>query len=792
VAYCLRITEVDPIRYDLLFERFLNPSRVSMPDIDMDFDSRYRDEMIRYVSDKYGRDHVAQIITFNTIKARNAVRDAARVLGHEYSVGDKLAKAMPPLVMGRDTPLKYCLEEHPKYIDGYRAATELREMYETDPISKEVIDVAKGLEGLKRSTGIHAAAVVISKEPLTEYLPLQRKPEQGKSPDETPVTTQYEMHGVEELGLLKMDFLGLRNLDVITDAVALIRESADPDFDIDHVRLDEPAVFELLGRGETTGVFQLESTEMQRLLRAMAPTSFEDVSAVIALYRPGPMGVRMHYDYADRKNKRKPVEYFHPEAEEVLGDTFGLMIYQESVMRVAQRFAGYSLAEADNLRKACGKKVRELMEKERSKFVDGCEKTGYGKELGNYLFGIIENFADYAFNKSHSFGYGLVCYQTAYLKAVYPVQFFAALLTSVKDNIEKATGYLADARRQKITLLLPDINLSNVDFAARPADRTVVFALSAIKGVGSAVCTRIVAEREANGPFSSFHDFCMRVPTDCLNKRTIESFIKAGAFDSLGHSRRGLLAVFESIIDASVSRRHEADQGVLSLFDSLDSTESDFSLDIEIPTLELEREVKIKFEKELLGLYISDHPLWGHEGTLARRATATTVDVAELETNTVVTLGGVVSKLERKTTRRGDQMLLVNLEDFHGVIEVTVFSKMASEHGHKLREDGVVIMKVRVNKNDDRTTVSALEIEPIRLTNSVSELRLNLPTGMIGRTGIDELREILRRHPGDSRVYLHLADDKVLQLGSEFSVQIDRVVPELRVAFGIDVVRPSA
>ncbi len=791
VAYCLRITEVDPIRYDLLFERFLNPSRISMPDIDMDFDSRYRDEMIRYVSDKYGRDHVAQIITFNTIKARNAVRDAARVLGHEYSVGDKLAKAMPPLVMGRDTPLKYCLEEHPKYIDGYRAASELREMYESDPISKEVIDVAKGLEGLKRSTGIHAAAVVISKEPLTEYLPLQRKPEQGKSPDETPVTTQYEMHGVEELGLLKMDFLGLRNLDVITDAVKLIRESADPEFDIDHVRLDEPAVFELLGRGETTGVFQLESTEMQRLLRAMAPTSFEDVSAVIALYRPGPMGVRMHYDYADRKNNRKPVEYFHPEAQEVLGDTFGLMIYQESVMRVAQRFAGYSLAEADNLRKACGKKVRELMEKERSKFVEGCEKTGYGKNLGNYLFGIIENFADYAFNKSHSFGYGLVCYQTAYLKAVYPVQFFAALLTSVKDNIEKATGYLADARRQKITLLLPDINLSDVDFAARPAERTVVFALSAIKGVGSAVCARIVTERNANGPFASFHDFCMRVPTDCLNKRTIESFIKAGAFDSLGHSRRGLLAVFESIIDDSVTRRHEADQGVLSLFDSMDSSESNFSLDIEIPTLELERELKIKFEKELLGLYISDHPLWGHEGTLARRATATTVDVAELENNSVVTLGGVVSKLERKTTRRGDQMLLVNLEDFHGVVEVTVFSKTAAEHGHKLREDGVAIMKVRVNKNDDRTTVSALEIEPIRLTNTVSELRLNLPSGTIGKSGIDELREILRRHPGDSRVFLHLGEGKILQLGSEFSVQVDRVVPELRVAFGIDVVLPS-
>ncbi|MGA0263667.1 MAG: DNA polymerase III subunit alpha [Ilumatobacteraceae bacterium] len=428
VAYSLKITEIDPIRYDLLFERFLNPSRISMPDIDMDFDSRYRDEMIRYVSEKYGRDRVAQIITFNTIKARNAVRDAARVLGHEYAVGDRLAKAMPPLVMGRDTPLKYCLEENPKYIDGYRAAGELRQMYESDPVAKQVIDVAKGLEGLKRSTGIHAAAVVISKEPLTEYLPLQRKPEQGKAPEDTPVTTQYEMHGVEDLGLLKMDFLGLRNLDVITDTVGLIRQNGRPDFDIDDVPLEDPAVFELLGRGESTGVFQLESPQMQSLLRAMAPSSFEDVSAVIALYRPGPMGVNMHYDYADRKNGRKEVDFFHPDASEVLGDTFGLMIYQESVMRVAQRFAGYSLAEADNLRKACGKKVRELMEKERSKFVEGCEKTGYGADLGTYLFGIIENFADYAFNKSHSFGYGLVTYQTAYLKANHPVEFFALIL----------------------------------------------------------------------------------------------------------------------------------------------------------------------------------------------------------------------------------------------------------------------------------------------------------------------------------------------------------------------------
>src|SRR3954453_22166912 len=361
VAYCLRITDLDPIKYDLLFERFLNPSRISMPDIDMDFDSRYRDQMIRYAADRYGRDHVAQIITFGTIKARNAVRDAARVLGYPYGVGDKIAKAMPPLVMGRDTPLKYCFEPSDKYNDGYKAAGELRAMYDSDTDVKRVVDVAKGLEGLKRSDGIHAAAVVITKEPVTHYLPIQRKPESGQDPAEAPVVTQYEMGGVEALGLLKMDFLGLRNLDVLTDAQAMIRRSRDPEFEIDSIPLDDQLTFDLLGRGDTIGVFQLESPPMRQLLRAMTPNSFDDVGALIALYRPGPMSANMHYDYADRKNGRKPVESFHADAEELLHDTFGLMIYQESVMRVAQKFAGYSLADADLLRKAVGKKVREAM-----------------------------------------------------------------------------------------------------------------------------------------------------------------------------------------------------------------------------------------------------------------------------------------------------------------------------------------------------------------------------------------------------------------------------------------------
>src|SRR6187399_1748031 len=401
VAYSLRITDLDPVRYDLLFERFLNPSRISMPDIDMDFDSRYRDEMIRYAAERYGRDHVAQIVTFGTIKARNAVRDAARVLGLPYGVGDRIAKAMPPLVMGRDTPLKYCFEPSPKYVDGFKAATELRAMCDADPDVKRVVDVAKGLEGLKRSDGIHAAAVVITKDPVTDYVPIQRKPESGQEPADAPVVTQYEMHGIEDLGLLKMDFLGLRNLDVITDTVAMVRATRDPDFLVEEISLEDPLTFALLSRGDTMGVFQLESPPMRQLLRALAPTSFEDVAALIALYRPGPMGVNMHYDYADRKNNRKPVEYFHPDAEEVLGDTYGLMIYQESVMRVAQKFAGYNLAEADNLRKAVGKKIREMMAKERVSFEAGVVATGYGELLGKQLFDIIEKFADYAFAKSH-------------------------------------------------------------------------------------------------------------------------------------------------------------------------------------------------------------------------------------------------------------------------------------------------------------------------------------------------------------------------------------------------------
>lgn len=812
VAYALWITDLDPIKYDLLFERFLNPSRLSMPDIDMDFDSRYRDEMIRYAAERYGRDHVAQIITFGTIKARNAVRDAARVLGYPYGVGDKLAKAMPPMVMGRDTPLKYCFEKLPKYADGYKAAADLRAMYDSDDDLKRVIDVARGLEGMKRSDGIHAAAVVITKDPVTDYVPIQRKPESGVDPADAPVVTQYEMHGVEALGLLKMDFLGLRNLDVITDAQAMIRVRGHPDFVIEEIPLDDPKTFALLSRGDTIGVFQLESPPMRQLLKAMEPTSFEDVSAVLALYRPGPMSVNMHYDYADRKNGRQEVTYFHEDAKEILGDTYGLMIYQESVMRVAQKFAGYSLAEADNLRKAMGKKVREVMADAREGFEQGVVNTGYELSLGKDLFDIIEKFADYAFNKSHTFGYGLVTYQTAYLKAHYPVEYLACLLTSVKSNLDKAATYLSDCRSMGIKVLTPDVNRSMMNFGALAPDQlpdsvsisvgspgAITFGLSAVRNVGEGLVELLLAERDENGVFSDFYDFVERVPESVLNKRTIESLIKGGAFDSLGHPRRGLLTVFEHIIDTTVKRRREREKGVMSLFGDWGDADSDsegnvgsgFDERTEIPELAFDKTEQLRFEKEMLGLYVSDHPLFGIESALKRKVEHSLVDLQTMDDGAPVVVGGVITNLARKFTKKGDQMAVFVLEDLDASIDVTIFPRTLAEQGHKLEDDLIVSVRGRLDRRDESrfgligqtiTVLSGLSDGP------ASPLRLRLPSAALDELKIQRLKRILREHPGDSVVMVDIGQGQVLKLADEFRVDLDRAVGELRMAFGHDAV----
>ena len=799
VAYCLRIVDIDPLPYGLIFERFLNPGRKTMPDIDMDFDERYRAEMIRYATERYGWDHVAQIVTFSTIKARAAVRDAARVLGYPYAVGDRIAKAMPPLVMGRDTPLYACLDPHPSFPDGYKVAAELREMYAADPDVAKVVDVARGLEGLRRQDGIHAAAVVITHDPLTEYLPIQRKPEPGGRVDDAPIVTQYEMHGVEDLGLLKMDFLGLRNLSVIERALDQIERSTGTRPDIDAVPRDDEATLAMLRRGESIGVFQLEGGPMRALERSLAPTSFDDVAALVALYRPGPMAANMHNDYADRKNGRKPITYQHPEMEEILGDTYGLMIYQESLMRVAQRFAGYSLEEADNLRKACGKKIRELMAKEREQFVASCEATGYGRALGTALFDIIEPFADYAFPKAHAYGYGLVSYQTAWLKANYPVEYFAALLTSVKDDKDRTAVYLAECRAIGLRVRVPDVNLSSSDFVARsrreddPTDcpGAIPFGLSAIRNVGEGLVGHIVSERTANGEFIDFYDFCQRVDPMVLNKRSIESLIKAGGFDSLGHPRKGLCLVFEQIIDRTLARRREAEAGIQSLFGDL-SGSGEVGFDdarVPVPEVEFDKTQKLAFEKEMLGLYVSDHPLLGVEAALRRRSECSVADLRELHDGDIRTVGGVVTGLVRKYTKRGDLMATFVLEDLQSAIDAWVFPRTMLEQGYKLVDDAIVVVKGRVDGREDEPKFVVMDVEvPQLVLGGGAPLRLRLAPSAADDATVQRLKELLAAHPGPSPVHVRIGS-KVWRLSEAFNVDdTNGLCAELRVLLGADCI----
>jgi DNA polymerase-3 subunit alpha len=703
-----------------------------------------------------------------------------------------VAKAMPPLVMGRDTPLWACFDEHPKHNDGFRAAAELREMYQADPDVAKVVDVAKGLEGLRRQDGIHAAAVVISADPLTEYLPIQRKPEPGGKPEDAPIVTQYEMHGVEELGLLKMDFLGLRNLSVIERALDLVEGTTGERPDIDHVVLDDPTVFEMLQRGDSIGVFQLEGGPMRALMRSLAPDSFDDVAALNALYRPGPMAANMHYDYADRKNGRKPITYAHPDLEEVLGDTQGLMIFQESMMRVAQKVAGYTLEEADNLRKAAGKKVREIMAKEREKFVAGCERTGYGAELGERLFDIIEPFADYAFNKSHAYGYALVGYQTAWLKAHHPAEYLAALLTSVKDDKDKTAVYLAECRAMGIEVLVPDINLSVSEFTAIRGGGTaqkgaIPFGLSAIRNVGEGLVERVVAERGQRGPFTDFYDFCARVDPLVLNKRTVESLIKAGAFDSLGHPRQGLCLVFEQVVDRTLARRREADQGVMSLFGDLGGSDALYDdARIPIPDTEFDKSARLAFEKEMLGLYISDHPLMGMEAALARHAETTIGELREQSREGELRwVGGVVTALARKYTKRGELMATFVLEDLESAIDVWVFPRTMTDVGHLLVDDAVVCVKGRLDLREEQPKLICMELRRPELTvNGGEPLHLDLPVHALSDERVDALKSLFLEHPGGSPVLLHVGT-KCIRLGPQWSVNTGtRLLAELRVLLG--------
>src|SRR5918996_1841555 len=540
VSYCLRITDVDPLRYGLIFERFLNAERIQMPDIDMDFDERRRDEVIRYASAKYGADHVAQIVTFQTIKGKQGIRDAARVLGFPPAVGDRLCKMYPSPVMGRDHPIEEALKLSP----------ELAMAYEREPEAKEIVDTARALEGLRREDSVHAAGVVIGDAPLVTYLPL--KLSKDSRDDSKRIVTQFDMHGVEKLGLLKMDFLGLRNLSVIEDTVRIMRERGVT-LDIDHVPLDDSAAYEMLCRGDTTGVFQLEGGGMRSLIRQLQPNRFEDLMALVSLYRPGPLNAGMHVEYAERKHGRKPVSYPHPDLEPVLKDTYGVLVYQEQVMEIAVRMAGYSMGEADLLRKAMGKKIREELIPHRQKFVDGAAARGYARNLAEDVFDLIVPFADYGFNASHACGYALVAYQTAYLKTHHPVEYMAALLTSVKDDKDKKPFYLNACRLMGIRVLPPDVNASDLDFT--PAGEEIRYGLSAVRNVGAGAGAQNTEARGTKGAFDSYTDFCRKVDPGILHKKVLESLALAGAFDALGYTRRGLFEAYEKVLIPILSDR---------------------------------------------------------------------------------------------------------------------------------------------------------------------------------------------------------------------------------------------
>ena len=767
VSYCLRITDIDPLAYGLIFERFLNPGRRQMPDIDMDFDERYRAEMIKYAAQKYGPDRVAQIVTFSTIKGKQALRDAARVLGHPYGVGDRVAKAMPAAILGREATLEQVMTPPPSDADStakdwYANAQGLRDLYEADPAVRETVDAARGLEGLRRQDSIHAAAVVIAPEPLINVVPIQQKGEGAE------VVTQYEMYGVESLGLLKMDFLGLRNLSIIERCLELVEDGTGERVDIDDVPLDDAKTFELLQTGNTIGVFQLEGNAMRSLIRSLKPDSFNDVIALVALYRPGPMGANMHNLYADRKNGRAPIEALHPALADKLADTYQIMVYQEQVMSVAQEMAGYSMIEADNLRRAMGKKIKSVMKAEEEKFVAGCVAHGYEEKVGREIFGLIDHFSGYGFNRSHSAAYGLVAYQTAFLKAHHPAEYLAALLTATKKDKDRTAIYLNECRQMRIEVLVPDVNESDSDFTVK--EGRIRFGLSAVRNVGEGVVEKIV-EARSEGPFDSFHDFVDRVDVSALNKRTVESLIKAGAFDAMGYPRKGLTVVFEQILDATLERRRNEDMGQFSLFAGEPGEVSHGR--IEVPDLIWPRKIKLAFEKEMLGLYVSDHPLLSVGQSLAAATTTTISQLDELADKTSVTVGGLVAGITRRWTRNGDPMIFFQLEDLEGSVEVVAFPRTVNDYGHAVIADAVVIVNGHLDQRGDEVKVMAREIKELEIRDDAT-VRLKTPASSLTPEMVGRLKTILSNHPGPAPVFLNMTSEqgvKVLKLSDAHRVE---------------------
>lgn len=755
-AYAMRITDLDPLQHGLIFERFLNPDRVSMPDFDIDFDDRRRAEVIDYVSKKYGSDRVSMIVTYGTIKAKQAVKDSSRILGFPFSMGDRITKAMPPAVMGKDVPLKQLFDpQHPRYGEG----GDFRGLYEAEPDVKNVVDTAIGIEGLKRQWGVHAAGIIMSSAPLIDVIPIMKREQDGA------VITQFDYPTCESLGLIKMDFLGLRNLTVLDDAVRNVERNRGEKLVLEELELDDRASYELLGRGDTLGVFQLDGGPMRSLLRQMRPDNFEDISAVLALYRPGPMGVNSHINYALRKNGKQDVTPIHPELaeplEDILGTTYGLIVYQEQVMAVAQKLAGYSLGQADLLRRAMGKKKKEVLDAEYVPFSEGMKANGYSEQAIKTLWDVLVPFSDYAFNKAHTAAYGLVSYWTAYLKAHYPAEYMAALLTSVKDDKDKSAIYLNECRRMGIKVLPPDVNESEADFT--PVETDIRFGLSAIRNVGGNVVAAIVAARREKGRFVDFADFLSKVDALVCNKRVIESLVKAGAFDSLSHRRAALVAIHESAVEQYVEVKRNEAIGQDSLFGGLDETgdTAGWGTQVVVPDVpEWDKQTLLAHERDMLGLYVSDHPLQGLEHILAKEADVTIGRLLadeERGDRSPVTVCGLITSVQRKITKAGATWAMVTVEDLEGAIEVLFFPAAYQLVSTLLVEDTVVTVKGSLSKQKDTPEVHGQELSRPDLNEGPSgPVVINLPSTRCTPEIVDRLRDILATHPGVTEVRLRL------------------------------------
>jgi DNA polymerase-3 subunit alpha len=760
-SYAMGITELDPLRYGLIFERFLNPDRVSLPDVDVDFDDRRRGEVIRYVTEKYGDDRVAQIVTFGTIKAKQALKDSARVLGMPYSVGERLTKAMPRSIMGKDITLSEIVDPTS---ERYKEANDFRALLDTDPEARTVFDTATGLENLKRQWGVHAAGVIMSAEPLMEIVPIMMR-------DDGAIITQFDQPPCEALGLLKMDFLGLRNLTVIEDALANIVNNRGETVTPETLDLDaDQNTYDLLGRGDTLGVFQLDGGPMRALLRQLKPTNFEDISAVIALYRPGPMAMNSHTNYALRKNNLQVSEPIHPELEvplqEILGGTFGLIVYQEQVMAVAQKVAGFTLGQADVLRRAMGKKKKSELDKLQAEFESGMAERGFGAAAQKTLWDTLLPFADYAFNKAHSAGYGVLSYWTAYLKANYAPEYMAALLTSVGDAKDKLGSYLSECRRMGVKVLPPDVNASEGMFAAVGGD--IRFGLGAIRNVGANVVEAIKETRREKGAFTSFHDFIKKVPLQVANRKTVESLIKAGAFDGLGHTRRGLMEIHESAIDEAASLKRNEANGMVDLFGDLFDEESP---EQRVPeSREWTKRDLLAFEREMLGLYVSDHPLAGLEIELAKHATVTIDELITSESivdGDTVTIAGLVTDIQRRVARNsGKPYAMVEIEDFTGQQTVMFLGKTYLDFGNDLATDVVVSIRGRVSARDEgkAITVQDMTIPDISRATVAGPLGIRVDERRATTGVVEKLQDILTRHPGDVEVRLTLVRPEATRL----------------------------